>query len=268
MILLCAALVLASSCKNKSKEAEQQAPDYENASEAELVQADLKAEMQNLMESAKKIKPVAFISSSKDGSLVLSEKEKMVKPDYLIEPSSTNDLVNLTQKYRAIGMMTSDKTIAQLYDMPINEYNEAIFRILTDINDPALTNFYTLPVEDIETNREEYEIFVDQEYEEGRAQFFWEAVAAAMVEQIYIVTRDVDKFMPMFTDESASDITFNFICVHDALTKMVAIYPEMESLNEILTSLYVLNAISVEQLRTQLLEVKESIENARAALLK
>ena len=261
IILLAAAIVALPSCKNRKNVNNQEAKDYTEATAEEINEEELKVNMAALIESAKKIKPVPFVKATQDGTLVLSEKEKMVKPDYLLAPESANNLATLYQKYRAVGMFTADKNIANMYGMPITAYNEAIFKLLTDINDPALKDFYTLPSIDIESDREAFGIFVDEEYDA------WDGTAAGLVEQLFVLTRDVDKFMPMFTDELASDITFNFICVHDGLTKMVEAYPEMESLNEVLTPLYVINAITVEQLRTQLLEVKADIENARAFLL-
>lgn len=262
------AMLAMTSCKNNQKsEAEEDVLDPLSETEALINDEAVKAEFATLIESSKKLKPVPFLKAQKDGKLVLTDKEKMVKPDYLLNPSVTNELATLDLKYRAVGMLTADKIIANMYELPVAEYDEAILKLLTDINDPALMNFFTLPMEDIEQNREAYEIFVDQEYEEGRAPLFWNGCAAAMVEQLYILTRDVDKFMPMFTDELAADITFNFICLHDGLTKMVEYYPEMHSFNEVLSPLYVINAISVEQLREQLIQVKEEVETARAFLL-
>ncbi len=268
IVILAAAIVALPSCKNNRNANNQEAQDFSDATASEIVEETLKADFTNLIESAKSIKPVPFIKAQKDGKLALSEKEKMVKPDYLLSPSITSKLATLYQKYRAVGMLTADKNIADMYEMPVTDYNEAIFKLLTDINDPALMDFYTLPSYDIESDREAFSVFVDEEYAADRANFFWDGIAAAMVEQIFILTRDVDKFMPMFTDDLAADITFNFVCVHDGLTKMVEAYPEMESLNEVLTPLYVINAINVEQLREQLISVKEDVENARAYLLK
>lgn len=266
IILLAAALMAVPSCKNNQNAEEEK--DYSEATAAEIDDAELEVNMAALIESAKKIKPVPFIKAEQDGTLVLSKKEKMVKPNYLLVPSDANNLATLYQKYRYVGMLTADKNIAAMYEMPIDDYNEAIFKLLTDIDDPALKNFYTLPSIDIESDREAFGVFVDEEYEAGRENFFWDGTAAGLVEQLYIVTRDLDKFMPMFNDEIVADITFNFVCVHEGLTKMVDRYPEMASLNEVLAPLYVINAVSVEQFRSQLVDVKADIEAARAYLTK
>ena len=269
IVAIALALLSMVACKNNQKnEQAEEAFDPATETEASLNEKALEANLAELIESAKKIKPVPFIQAQKDGKLVLSAKEKMVKPNYLIQASVINNLATLNQKYHAVGMLTADKNIAEMYEMPTADYGESIGKLLTDINDEALTNFYTLPATDIESNREEYELFVDQEYEEGRARYFWEGITAAMVEQIFILTRDVDKFMPMFTDELASTISFNFICVHDGISKMVELDPEMNGLNQVLEPLYVINAINVEQLRDQLISVKADVEKAREYLLK
>lgn len=268
LILLAAAIVAMPSCKNNSNKTQEEAPDYSAATVDELTSEALKADMANLIESAKRIKSVPFVKANKDGKLSLSDKEKMVKPDFLIDPQIAASLVTLNQKYRAVGMLTSDKSIAEMYDMPVSAYGENIYKLLTDINDPALMEFYTLPSYDIESNKEAFSLFVDDEYAAGRINYFWEGVSAGLVEQLFILTRDVDKFMPMFTDELANDITFNFVCVHDGLTRTVNATPEMASLNEILEPLYVINAATVEQLRYQLIELGDEIVTAREALLK
>lgn len=269
-VLAIAVILSAASCKNNKKQQAQEAEavDYSQETAEKMLADEINVDLANLVESAKKIKPVAFLKTQKDGKLVLTDKEKKVKPTYLLAPEAANDLVTLSQKYRAVGMLTSDKIIAELYEMPTTVFNEAIFALLKDINDPALECFFTLPPMDIETNREAFAQFVDDEYAEGRINFFWEGIAALTVEQVYILSQNIDKFLPAFTDETAADITYNFVCLHDGLTKTVNASPEMESLNEILKPLYVINAITVDELKGQLLQVKDEIATAREQLLK
>ena len=132
-LLLAAVIMAMPSCKNNNKANQQQDDDYSQATSQELTAEALEVDMANLIESAKKIKAVPFIKSQKDGKLVLSDKEKMVKPDYLTAPEAAAELVTLNQKYRAVGILTSDKSIAELYDMPVTGYSENILKLLTDI---------------------------------------------------------------------------------------------------------------------------------------
>jgi len=265
VVLLAATLVALPSCKNKNKEAKEETIS-ENAEQ--LLAEDLKINASNLIESAKKLKVVPFMDTTPDGKVILSDKEKLVKPDYLIDPACVNDLVTLSQKYRAICMLAADMKIASLYDMPKVDYQEALQRLIVDINDEPMKTFASYDWDFIRNDPQPMSDLVEGEYAQDRAVYFWDGMAASFIEQLFIITRDIDKFMPMFTDEVASELTFNFVCLHEGLVQTVAIYPEMEGLNQVLTPLYVINAITVDQLREQLLSIKADIENARAYLLK
>lgn len=267
LFLLAAALVALPSCKNQNKQAAEQ-PKQELSQQDKYLVEELQANLESLAESAKQLKPMPA-AKIVDGSVKLSTQEKLVKPDYLLDPACANDLVTLSQKYRAIGMLYSDRTIAELYEMSITDYKAALSKLVTEVNDPAfqsvdLTKFKNkeLPFDQMVST------VYDKEVEAGRLPYFWDLTAAAFVEQLYFATRNIDKFLTMFDDETASNITYNFILVHENVSRLVKYYPEMASLNEILEPLYVINAINKKQLRDQLFELKGSIETVRASLLK
>ncbi len=266
VILLALAVVILPSCKNQSKKkAAQEAGTTEISQKEKLVTEELKLNLQALSESVGKMKSVPFIYSS-NGSVKLSPKEKLVKPEYLLDPALVADLVTLTQKYRAVAMLSVDKAVAELYDLPVKEYEENTAKVAMDINDAALKTF----AEKLQANQgvgEAFTDFYDAEIEANRAPFFWEAMAAGMVEQLFVCTKNLEKFLGMFDDQSASDVTYNFVCVHEGIKSLIEFYPEMESLNTILDPLYVINAMNVEQLRAQLIELKGEIEVIRTALL-
>jgi len=271
VLLLAIALVVLPSCKNKKQKAEEPTPATEQIdfSDKEQVASELvKVETQNLIEAASKIKPAPFASAKQDGRITLTAKEKLVKPNYLLKPDVIKGLVTFSQKYRAISMLAVDKAIADLYEMNANDYNNAILTLLTDLGDEAISIFASTPWIDLETSKDAMKNLAEDEYAAGRQCYFWEGVAAILVEQIYVITRNIDKFMPMFTDETAADVTFNFICLHEGLKSVVAMNPEMESLNQSLDVLYKIDAISVDQLRSELLEIKDEIVVIRESLLK
>lgn len=267
VILLALAIVAIPSCKNQNnKKQAEEAATHEITEKEKLVAEELKVNLQNLIESTKQMKAVPFIYSE-NGAVQLTAKEKMVKPDYLLAPSAANDLVTLAQKYRAVAMLSIDKVIAKMYDMPVDEIEAALAKLTLEINDPALKEFS----DNLQANKgagDAISKFLQDEYDANRANFYWEAMAAGLVEQIYILTRNMDKFLPMFDDQAASDVTYNFVCVHEGISSMVEFYPEMESLNSALLPLYVINAINVNQLRDQLTELKGEIEVVRTILLK
>lgn len=266
VVLLALAVIALPSCKNQNKKKAEE--EREISRKEALLQEELKANVESLAASAKRIKRVPFTKTLPDGSIALTDREKMVKPDYLLDPSVANNLVTLSQKYRAVAMLAVDKMIAELYEMPVTDYKNVMAKLVVDLGDNAIKEFSETNWDDKEKADGAISKMVDEEYEAGRAKFFWEAVTAFLVEQLYICTQNIDKFMPMFTDDVAADLTYNFVCVHEGITNMVELYPEMESLNTALLPLYVINAISVEQLKAQLTELKGEIEAARYFLLK
>lgn len=260
VLLLAVAVVALPACKNQGKKAAKNVEEHVVTAEEQNIKDALKVDFAAFLESAKQIKNVPFEKTA-EGELLLNEKDKMVKPDYLVNPSFIDELTTMSQKYRALGVLIVDKKIAELYDIPTDDYNAAIAKIIVSINDPAFNKIAetkTLP------EGEDFSKLLDDEYAAGRANYFWDFAASSAVEQIYICTRDLDRFMKMFDDQSASDVTYNFVLVHEGVSSLVKFYPEMESLNNVLGPLYVINAISVEQLREQLTMVSGDVETARA----
>lgn len=273
VLLLAAVLIAVPSCKNKGQKVDTPAnaatsTEIDFNDKQQVASELVKVETQNLIEAASKIKPAPFASAKQDGRITLTSKEKLVKPNYLLDPNIVTSLVTFSQKYRAISMLAVDKAIADLYDMPGNEYNNAILTVLTDLGDEAISVFASTPWIDLETSKDAMKCLAEDEYAAGRQAYFWEGVAAILVEQVYVITRNIDKFMPMFTDETAADVTFNFICLHEGLKSVVAMNPEMETLNQSLDVLYKIDAISVDQLRSELMEIKDEIAEIRNSLLK
>lgn len=269
VICLCVFSLLAVSCRNRGvRPPEQKEPHIVTAKE-EMISKDMQVNLQNMIESAKGMKPLSFVSKDGDGSITLSDKEKMVKPDYLLPPSVASAAVTLAQKYSILEMLCVDRTVMELYDMPTDELDAQLARLLADINDPAMQRFISSERDSgCAFPAEAHAKLVEEEYNSNRANFFWQGESSALVEAMYILTRDVDRFLPAFDDNIVADITFDFICLHDNLLSLMEFYPDMRSLNDVLSPLYVINAISVPQLRGQLLSVKADVEKIREYLIK
>lgn len=268
VVILALALLMVPSCKNQNNKKPQKEAEKRELSEKEqLLTEELKANLQNLAQSAKQLRNIAFIQKKDDGSFTLTEKDKLVKPDYLVDPAAVDDLVTLSQKYRCWTMLGVDKMVCELYEMPTTDYEAAIAKLIADINDPAIDSFAGIDWNVDETVKAELDKFVEAEYSAGRAPFMWDAVAASLVEQLYVITRNIDLFMPMFDDQSAADFTYNFVTVHERILDLMEFYPEMENLNEALFPLYVINAVTAEQFKEQLISLKDEIEIVREYLL-
>ena len=104
--------------------------------------------------------------------------------------------------------------------------------------------------------------------ENGRINYFWQIAAASLVEQLYLVNKNSEKFLAAFDDEAAANSTFRIVLILDALDRLSEYDPDIKPIAEALAPLDVLNATTVADLKAQLAEAKEKIEAARSALVK
>ena len=231
--------------------------------EAELMaEAVVKIQLDSIAEEIGKLQPVGLVECIKNGEVILTDAEKAVKPDYLADPAYAKDLQTLSQKYRAVAILGVDAEVAKLYDMPTADYDAALKKLYADINDPAIKAF-----NEYKTLQVAIEKSYDMSKENGREYFFWEAATAALVEQAYIASRNIDKFIVAFDDKSASDFSYNVILLTDAIDKLASTNSEYAKLNESLKPLYKINALNRQEFRDQLESVKDEITPARAALM-
>ena len=89
-----------------------------------------------------------------------------------------------------------------------------------------------------------------------------------MVEQLYATNQNADKFLSVFNDEAAANVTFRIVLILDAVNRLKQYDPEIAPVADAIAPLEVLNATSVSELKAQLAEAKDQIAAARAALIK
>jgi hypothetical protein len=162
-----------------------------------------------------------------------------------------------------LSALSVDRKIAELYDMPTDDYSKAITKLAADINDPSFKE-----VEDTGSIFETTEALYKAMNENGRINYFWQLVATSLVEELFVTTQNTEKFISVFDDESASNVTFRIVLLTDAVDRLAKYDPEFEPVAEAVKPLQVLNAINVDQLKQQLAEAKEQIVAARNTLVK
>ena len=209
-----------------------------------------------------KLKQLPFLQKDNEGSFKLTKEEKQVKPDYLLNPSVAENATTLAEKYRVMAALEVDKSVAKLYEMPLEDYDKAITKLAADINDPS---FKVLENSDA---AETPQALYDAMNENNRINYFWQVAAASLVEQIYCASKNSDKFLAAFDDDAAANTTFRVVLILDALNRLSEYDPDIKPVAEALATLDTLNATTVTELKAQLAEAKEQIEAARKALTK
>ena len=246
---------------NKSAQPAEEA-DSLKSFEQEQVEAKIKMELDSLASEVGKLKSLPIVQSGENG-VQLTAEEKQVKPDYLLAPSVAEDATTLAEKYRILSALSVDKAVANLYEMPIAEYEQAISKLAADINDPSFK-----AIDDTSTIFETGQKLYDAMEENGRINYYWQLVASSLVEEIYVITQNTEKFITAFDDDAAANVTFRIVLLSDAVSRLAEYDPEFAPVAKAVEALSPLNAISVDQLKAQLEESKEKIAEARAELMK
>lgn len=246
-------------CGGKKSAQADEAADSLKSFEQQQIEASIKMHLDSIASEFGKMKQLPFVQ---DGALSLTKEEKQVKPDYLLNPNVASEATTLAEKYRILSALNVDKKIASLYEMPTDEYDKAISKLIADINDPSFK-----ALEDENTIYETTTTLYDEMEKNGRINYFWQLAAAALVEQLYDANQNVDKFITAFDDESAANVSFRIVLILDAINRLSEYDADIEPVAKALAPLDVLNATTVSELKTQLNEAKEPIENARKALI-
>ena len=147
--------------------------------------------------------------------------------------------------------------------MPTDEFDKAISKLVADINDPSFKE-----IDDAGTIFETTEKLYESMEANGRINYFWQLAATSLVEELYVMTQNTEKFITVFDDESASNVTYRIALLIDAIDRLSEYDPDIEPIAAAISPLNVLNAISVDQLKSQITEAKTQIIEARKALVK
>jgi len=254
-----AALLFASCGGNKRAQAPENV-EAEKTFEQEQIEASIKLNFDSLASEIVRLKQLPI--TQKDGMVTLTDEERQVKPDYLLNPAIAQNTTTLSEKYRVLSALQVDREIANLYGMPVKEYDAEITKLVAAINDPSFK-----VLDDSEGVYEGSQDLYRAMDENGRINYFWQIVSTSLVEQMFIISRNSEKFLSSFTDETASNVSMRIALIQDAINRLTVYDPELVPVAEAFDPLTVINAITVEELKAQLSEVAPQIEEARVALV-
>ena len=256
------AAIMFAACGGKKSAQTEEAADSVKSFEQQQIEASIKMHMDSIASELGKLKSLPFLNEGKDG-ITLTKEEKQVKPDYLLAASVADEATTLTEKYRIMSALSVDKKIAALYEMPVEDYDKAINKLAADINDPSFK-----AIEDTNTIFETTTTLYDEMEKNGRINYFWQLAAAALVEQLYVINQNADKFLTAFNDDAVANVTFRIVLVLDAVNRLAQYDPDIEPVAKAIAPLETLNATTVAEMKEQLAKAKDQISAARKTLMK
>ena len=257
-----AAIVFAA-CGNKTAQNAESADSVVKSFEQQQIEASIKMHFDSIAAEFSKIDQPNFVKTTKDGGIELSKEEKQVKPDYLLAANVADEATTLAEKYRVLTALSIDKKVAELYEMPTEDYDKAIGKLAADINDPSFKVIEN-PGAVFETTSALYE----EMEKNGRINYFWQIAAAALVEQLNVISQTQDQFLAPFTDETAANVTYRIVLILDAVKRLSQYDPDIKPVAQAIAPLDALNATTVAEMKEQMTTMKDQIDAARKALVK
>lgn len=274
IIILLAAALLSAGCGGKGSSGKETSSKSASSgsneeSKKEYLAGNVLTKMDSLVSEIGRLGKLPIISDMQNGKLSITEKEKMVKPDYLLPASEAGALNTLKQKYCGVMVYGVDMNIAELYDMPsVEAYRKVTGKLLVEIDNQALTGLVSGENEEQTGYKEIIREIYEEELEREQVNYFWDLMIASTVESLYITTRNIDKFILCFDDATAREVTKRISKFREAVEELIPYHPEMENLYMVLEPLYSLNASNVASLTSELYRLKNDISRIRETILR
>ena len=261
-ILLLLIIITVAGCKGRgSGVTEKKEAMRENCIEG--VQEHLDSIAANLLRIAR---PMPVIYECGEGEIELTPQQEKVKPKFYDVPASLSaNAITLSQQYRAVAILAVDRVVAELYGMP-DIYTPEIKRLTVSIGDDAILDMVNQ--ESDVPYRERIAALYRSESDNGRSRFFWEALTAASVEQLYLIASCRDVFMESLTTEDVQNIAFHVNILTDALSDMASLEPDMAPLCRVIAPLETLTAFDKDEFREQMETIGDRVIEIRKDIMK
>ena len=219
-IALAMVAAMSVSCKNNNKKAKEAADATAEVVEAaktilaDDVLATLDEIAKSFIDDAGKVEAHKIIAAN------LTPEERMVKPDYLLDPKDVNSMVTKSQKLNALAILMMERDIRKAYEMPIDKVDETMTRLMAELNHPNSfeNNFkMSIPEKVAETYR--------QYKERGDLASFWQFSFAFVNEMAYLVSQNPYPFFRNLTEKQFAIFNSRFFSCYAAV-KELAKYDE------------------------------------------
>ena len=266
--LLFASALILGACGNTASKKKDAGTKSDVSLQEQYLTQDLIIKIDSLIAGFQQLGVMPHMKAIDEGTLVLTDREKRVKPTYLMPLARVNELITLNQKCRALAVYAVDREIAQLYEMPLEEYDKVIAQLMVDTDNVSLMEGAEIKVEVNALDVNSWIVTMGKE-QLGKEQMhlFFETIAAGIMESLYITSLDIPRYITYFNDQTASEVSYRFLLVVEGIKSLMPYHPELESIRGILEPLNVINAINVKQLEEQLNTLAVVIADGRNKLL-
>jgi len=159
----------------------------------------------------------------------LTDAEKSVKPDYLLDPALADTFLTRSQKINALAIYLTDWTVLELYEMPVEDTKNAMYKLAADINFPVDIDFVTSNEPTSEKIKRIYEACKNS----GDLVLFWQFEYVLVREISYVLSCNPDLYLSKITEEQWQAFNARKKARRDAVNELAKYDEEMAKLVEI-----------------------------------
>lgn len=209
----------------------------------------------------------SFYSLLEPSNFVLTDDQKLVKPDYLLENKDFEHLVTLSEQYRAYAMAMVDSRVMKLYDLDnTTDYVAMVDYLQAEIADNALNDMAARGHRDVFMPQTYVQLYEEMKAA-NRLPYFYESTTAMVVETLFVLTKNDDVLVSQLTDEQSQALVRHLSVVAEAANLLSQSNPYLNRSAQALNKLATLNATTTGELQEQLAKVKGEIATLRTLLL-
>ena len=220
-IALAMVAAMSVSCKNNKKTENNEATEKVVEAAKTILADDVLAKIDEIAKSY--IESIEEISFSNIISSLLTAEEKLIKPDYLLDPAVANTLVTKTQKVNALAILLEENEIRRAYEMPVEEANEAIARLTAEVG-----NSLSVDNPDKKTTSERVSERYNNCKENGELALFWQFQFAVQCELRYLISQNPDMFFRNISEEQFQAFGEQFLTCRDVVETLAEYDPEVK----------------------------------------
>jgi len=245
------AALLAVSCKNIKNST----PTFDEVQAQNQVMAD---SVMTMLDEFANLYINATEESFEIPQFIITDQEKLVKPDYLLDPSVVNTLTTRSQKVNAMAMLVVSREVRWIYGMPLEDTDAALAKLFAETNFPAsaeVSSQYEKKPSDI--YREDFEVFKER----GELDYFWKFQKAMLFSIHYVIAQNPELFFSKFTQEQWAALYDRLEYTTNACYEL-AKYDEAFRVTPIVTDDEIVKSIrSIEYAKQFFIENKEAFVN-------
>jgi len=153
--------------------------------------------------------------------LELTEKEKLIMPDYLLNLSASNNFVTRSQKINAMAIYLIERCIKKIYDMPLDDTNHTISKLAAELDHSFDFEYLSSDAPLSEKLEREYEVCKNR----GDLAYFWRFQYAIFAETTYLLAQNPELFLERISDEQ-------YQAFHESVVNRIDVIMEIAKYDE------------------------------------